>query len=127
MPIWNAKHRQNPLLPEGTKVGDSLEVFCSLQEFPGPPHSWTVSAHSWIWGLEKDLLLLFKEQNHKVRQGENCLIALFVDKSQRLAATMNVYSYMSAESPYKKDDKVQGTKKAYMQMDEDAGAGIKGH
>ena len=60
-------------------------------------------------GLEKDLLLPFKEQNHKVRQGENCLVALYVDKSQRLAATMNVYSYMSAESPYKKDDKVQGT------------------
>ena len=61
------------------------------------------------WGLEKDILLPFKEQNHKVRQGENCLVALYVDKSQRLAATMNVYSYMSAESPYKKDDKVQGT------------------
>ena len=60
-------------------------------------------------GLEKDLLLPFKEQNHKVRQGEQCLVALYVDKSKRLAATMNVYSCMSAESPYKKDDRVTGT------------------
>lgn len=59
-------------------------------------------------GLEKDLLLPFKEQNHKVRQGESCLVALYVDKSKRLAATMDVYSYMSAESPYQKDDKVTG-------------------
>jgi hypothetical protein len=59
-------------------------------------------------GLEKDLLLPFKEQNHKVRPGEECLVALYIDKSERLAATMNVYSHMSAESPYKKDDHVRG-------------------
>ena len=60
-------------------------------------------------GLEKDLLLPFKEQSHKVRPGEECLVALYVDKSNRLAATMKVYSYMNNESPYKKDDKVSGT------------------
>ncbi len=59
-------------------------------------------------GLEKDLLLPFKEQTRKVSQGDECLVALYVDKSSRLAATMNVYSYMSAESPYQKDDKVSG-------------------
>mgnify|MGYP000015677809 CR=1 FL=1 len=60
------------------------------------------------WGLAKDLLLPFKEQNHRVRPGEECLVALYIDKSGRLAATMNVYSYMSAESPYQKDDWVKG-------------------
>ncbi len=60
-------------------------------------------------GLEKDLLLPFKEQTHRVRAGEECLVALYVDKSMRLAATMKVYPYMSNESPYKKDDKVTGT------------------
>lgn len=59
-------------------------------------------------GLEKDLLLPFKEQTHKVRQGEQVLVALYIDKSKRLAATMRVYSYMSNESPYKKDDQVTG-------------------
>ncbi|MEY8356700.1 S1-like domain-containing RNA-binding protein [Lachnospiraceae bacterium 54-53] len=60
-------------------------------------------------GLEKDLLLPFKEQTHKVRPGEKVLVALYVDKSRRLAATMRVYSHMSNESPYKKDDQVSGT------------------
>lgn len=59
-------------------------------------------------GLEKDLLLPFKEQSHKVREGESVLVALYIDKSQRLAATMRVYSYMSDQSPYKKDDQVTG-------------------
>ena len=57
-------------------------------------------------GLEKDLLLPFKEQTHKVRAGEKVLVALYIDKSKRLAATMRVYSYMSNQSPYKKDDQV---------------------
>ena len=59
-------------------------------------------------GLEKDLLLPFKEQTHKVRQGEQVLVALYIDKSKRLAATMRVYSHMSNQSPYKKDDQVTG-------------------
>ena len=59
-------------------------------------------------GLEKDLLLPFREQSHPVRKGEKCLVALYVDKSSRLAATMRVYSYMSNQSPYKKDDQVKG-------------------
>lgn len=59
-------------------------------------------------GLEKDLLLPFKEQSHPVSKGERCLVALYVDKSKRLAATMKVYSHMSNESPYHQDDLVQG-------------------
>ena len=61
------------------------------------------------WGLEKDLLLPFKEQTRKVREGESCLVALYVDKSNRLCATMNVYKYLRTDSPYQKDDKVKGT------------------
>ena len=60
-------------------------------------------------GLEKDLFLPFREQTHPVRKGENCLVTLYVDKSQRLAATMHVYSHMSNQSPYKAEDKVGGT------------------
>ncbi len=60
------------------------------------------------WGLEKDLFLPFKQQTRKVRVGEEVLAALYVDKSSRLAATMNVYQYLSKESPYKKDDRVEG-------------------
>lgn len=60
-------------------------------------------------GLEKDLLLPFKEQTHPVRKGERCLVTLYVDKSKRLAATMRVYSHMSSQSPYQADDWVTGT------------------
>ena len=61
------------------------------------------------WGLEKDLLLPFKEQTRKVTAGEKCLAALYIDKSNRLCATMNVYPYLETDSPYHKDDKVTGT------------------
>ncbi len=60
-------------------------------------------------GLEKDLLLPFKEQNHKVEKGESVLVALYVDKSGRLAATMRVYPYLAGDSPYARDDSVTGT------------------
>lgn len=60
-------------------------------------------------GLEKDLLLPFKEQTRPVRKGEKVLVTLYVDKSRRLAATMRVYSHMSSGSPYKAEDWVTGT------------------
>lgn len=60
------------------------------------------------WGLEKDLLLPFREQTEKVGAGQNVLAALYIDKSSRLCATMNVYEYLSTDSPYQKDDKVRG-------------------
>ncbi len=46
------------------------------------------------WGLEKDLLLPFHEQTAKVQPGDECLAALYVDKSGRLCATMRVYPYL---------------------------------
>lgn len=61
------------------------------------------------WGLEKDLLLPFKEQTKRVSAGEECLAALYIDKSNRLCATMNVYPYLDMDSPYEKDDRVTGT------------------
>lgn len=114
-------------VPEGTKAGDTLEVFIykdsedrliATTSIPklqvGETAVLNVKEVGKIgafldMGLEKDLLLPFKEQNHKVRKGEDCLVALYIDKSKRLAATMSVYSYMSNQSPYKKDDRVCGT------------------
>ena len=61
------------------------------------------------WGLEKDVLLPFREQTAKVKKGDDVLCALYIDKSSRLCVTMNVYRYLLNESPYGKDDKVQGT------------------
>ncbi|MCR4901648.1 MAG: S1 RNA-binding domain-containing protein [Butyrivibrio sp.] len=61
------------------------------------------------WGLEKDVLLPFREQTRKVKSGEDVLCALYIDKSDRLAVTMNVYEYLRTDSSYVKDDKARGT------------------
>lgn len=60
------------------------------------------------WGLEKDLLLPFREMTYKVKADEEIIVALYIDKSQRLCATMKVYPYLSTQSPYQKDDIVSG-------------------
>ena len=61
------------------------------------------------WGLEKDLLLPFKQQKKHVSEGEEVLVSLYIDKSERLCATMNVYHELCTDSPYQKDDRVTGT------------------
>ena len=60
------------------------------------------------WGLEKDLLLPYHEQTLKVREGEDVLVALYIDKSSRLCATMKVYHYLSTRTPYVVGDMVKG-------------------
>ena len=40
------------------------------------------------WGLEKDLLLPYHEQTTRIFEGQECLVAVYVDKSSRLCATM---------------------------------------
>ena len=127
--VYLAEHEEDELrvllpekqVPEGTKPGDVLTVFVykdskdRLIATTNKP-ALTLGGIAALkvlevgkigafldWGLEKDLLLPFKEQNHKVRAGEDCLVALYVDKSVRLAATMKVYPYLSSDSPYQKD------------------------
>lgn len=60
------------------------------------------------WGLEKELLLPFKEQTTQLSKGDNCLVSLYVDRSERLCATMKVYEMLEKNSPYQKDDRVKG-------------------
>ncbi|MDF2615000.1 MAG: hypothetical protein K0S71_2786 [Clostridia bacterium] len=61
------------------------------------------------WGLEKDLFLPFKQQVGEVVKGKSYLVGVYIDKSNRLCATMKVYDFLSSESPYKENNKVQGT------------------
>jgi hypothetical protein len=67
------------------------------------------------WGLEKDLFLPFKEQTGHVVPGDEVLVSLYIDKSSRLCARMNVYESLRTDSPYSKDDKVTG--KVYQTSD----------
>ncbi|SHJ63085.1 CvfB family protein [Parasporobacterium paucivorans] len=114
-------------VPEGTQIGDELEVFVyrdssdrliSTTRMPliemGSPARLAVKDVTTIgafldWGLEKDLLLPFKEQTRRVGPGETCLVALYVDKSGRLCATMDVYDYLETTDGYEKDEEVSGT------------------
>ena len=113
-------------VPEGTKAGDALEVFIykdsqdrliATTREPvlqlGETAVLTVAQTGKLgafmnWGLEKDLLLPFREQTAKVREGDECLVALYKDKSSRLCATMKVYHYLSSDSPYREGDTVKG-------------------
>ncbi len=61
------------------------------------------------WGLEKELLLPFREQTYRVREEEEVLVALYIDKTGRLCATMKLYPYLTTTKVYAKDDKVDGT------------------
>lgn len=114
------------LVPEHVQPGDKVEVFLykdskdriiATTKLPqlmvGEVGLLTVSQVTNIgaflsWGLEKDILLPYKEQTKRVSEGEEVLVALYIDKSKRLAATMNVYEYLSKDSGYQKDDMVTG-------------------
>ncbi len=60
------------------------------------------------WGLVKDLLLPFKEQVGKVKEGNSYLVGLYVDKSERLCATMRIQNLLSYDHNYQANDQVEG-------------------
>jgi len=128
----DAKSEERVLLPikqvpEGATIGNSLEVFIYRDSSDrmiattsepfitlGQISMLTVKENGKIgafldWGLEKDLLLPFREQTTRVREGHSYLVMLYLDKTGRLCATMKLYHHLSTDSPYKKDDKVKGT------------------
>ena len=128
----NASENERILLPEkqvpeGITEGDSLTVFVyrdsddrliatvnepalTLGEIARLSVKEVTRVGAFLdWGLEKDLFLPFREQTRKVAAGEEILCALYVDKSGRLCATMNVYPYLSSRSPYHAGAHVTGT------------------
>lgn len=113
-------------VPQGTREGDRLEVFIykdSQDRLIATTREPVITVgHTALlkvrqvtkigafldWGLEKDLLLPYHEQTVRVREGQECLVALYVDKSSRLCATMKVYPYLLKKSPYQTGDQVRG-------------------
>ncbi|MCI8901796.1 MAG: S1 RNA-binding domain-containing protein [Lachnospiraceae bacterium] len=124
-------------VPQGSRTGDTIEVFLykdsrdriiattnrpllSVGEVGKLRVSQVTKIGAFLdWGLEKDVLLPYKEQTAKVQEGDEVLAALYVDKSSRLAATMKVYRYLECASGYEKDDTVRGT---VYEIREDMGA-----
>lgn len=60
------------------------------------------------WGLLKDLFLPFKEQLGTVKEGESYLVALYIDKSQRLCATMKISNKLSTDHSLAEGTKTTG-------------------
>jgi len=113
-------------LPKELDIGDAIEVFLykdssdRLIATTSTP-KLTVNGLAMLkvidtgrmgafldWGLEKDLLLPFKQQTYKVQKGDYCLVTLYVDKSERLCATMKVYHFLFKDSPYERGSQVSG-------------------
>lgn len=113
-------------VPEGIEAGDPIEVFLykdsddrliattnepkiELGELAVLSVVDTGKFGAFLdWGLEKDLFLPFKQQTAQMKKGDQCLVSLYIDKSERLCATMRVYELLRSDSPYRKDDEVEG-------------------
>lgn len=59
-------------------------------------------------GLERDLFIPLKEQRFKLKEGKKYLFYMYVDKTDRLAGTTRIDSYIDAagEGAYKTSDEV---------------------
>ncbi len=114
-------------MPEGAGEGDEVEVFLYKDSSDRPiattrrPY-FTVGQTGKLrvrevtkigafldMGLERDVLLPYREMEGEVKPGQEVLAALYVDKSGRLAATMRVYHYLQAAEGIGKDQEVRGT------------------
>lgn len=114
-------------VPQGTKEGDQIEVFIykdskdrliattkepmiTLGQVALLKAKQVTKIGAFLdWGLEKDLLLPFKEQTVKVTEGKTYPVALYIDKSNRLCATMKIYKYLKTTNQYNTGDIVYGT------------------
>ena len=126
-------------VPEGAKEGDELEVFLYLDSLDRPtatvkkpfitketPAVLEVTEITPIgiflnWGLDKDLLLPFKEQvepvsygpggvvQEHIGMGDKLPVYLYIDKTGRPAASMRIYNRLEAGGAYIKDSAVEGT------------------
>ena len=114
-------------MPNGAQIGDKIEVFV-YKDSEDRPIATTMEPALTLgqtavlrvvdttkigafldWGLEKDLLLPFHEQSGRLHEGDECLVTLYIDKSERLCASMKkVYHALSTDTPYARDDVVDG-------------------
>lgn len=114
-------------VPEGVQIGDTLKVFLyrdSQDRVIATTNTPKIQMHQLAalevlevgkigafldWGLEKDLFLPFKEMTARVAKGDEVLVSLYLDKSERLCATMKgIYHKLSDQSPYRIGDEISG-------------------
>lgn len=100
------------------RVGDVINVFIYLDsedriigtteipkaqvgEFAGLKVVAVNNAGAFLdWGLSKDLLLPYREQRNKVKEGDTCVVYVFLDElTSRPVATMKTGKYLSEDFP----------------------------
>jgi len=114
-------------VPDGVKAGSRMTVFIyrDSQDRPiatvnqpkitlGEIARLTVKSVTGIgafmdWGLEKDILLPFKEQTAKVKEGHSYLVRMYADKSGRLCVSMKLYGHLKPLEGYEKGQEFTGT------------------
>lgn len=133
--VYLAEHKEDETrvllpakqVPQGMELGDEIEVFLyrdskdriiSTTQEPklkmGEVKPLKIISVQKIgafldWGLEKDLFLPYKEQIGKVREEDEILVRLYIDKSGRLCASMKgIYEILETDSPYRIGDMVKG-------------------
>lgn len=114
-------HRETVLLPKkfapaGFKEGDELEVFLSLDSEDRPVATTqkpkaevgtlavlrvkeTTKIGAFLdWGLDKDLLLPFREQPQRVEAGRSYLVRLYIDeKTGRIVASRRLSRFYTGD------------------------------
>ncbi|MGN0437656.1 MAG: S1 RNA-binding domain-containing protein [Lachnospiraceae bacterium] len=113
-------------VPEGLKAGGEIQVFVYLDSEDRPIATVnkpliTLGEVALLrcasvgkigafmdWGLEKDILMPFKEMVGKVREGKEYLVYMYIDKSGRPCVSMRIYEHLSTDTPYKKGESVSG-------------------
>ncbi len=105
-------------VPEGTKVGDMLNVFIYLDneerlvattldpyaqvgQFAYLEVAWVNQYGAFLnWGLMKDLFVPFREQKMKMQVGRKYIVHVHLDdESYRIMASAKVEHFLSEETP----------------------------
>lgn len=111
--------------PRGAKVGNSLDVFiytgsnseilatCKkpFVEMDGVAWLKVVSVNQagafLDWGIAKDLLVPFAEQDYELEAGDYCLAKVYMDEQHRIAVSTELNNFILDEVSYLKEgDKV---------------------
>jgi len=61
------------------------------------------------FGLEKDILVPFKEENYRLEVGSSYLFYIYLDKTGRIAASTRIDSHLEITNKYKENDEITGT------------------
>ncbi|NOQ17367.1 MAG: GntR family transcriptional regulator [Methyloprofundus sp.] len=107
--------------PKDAQIGDTLKVFIytgsdgellatrekPLVQMEGVAWLKVISigkAGAFLdWGLPKDLLVPFAEQDYELDENRSCLVRVYLDEQNRIAASTYLNHYLSDEAHYLKE------------------------